>query len=488
MKQISTLGKIIFLLFIPFFLHGEVTATLDKVAIYKGDVVTLKITARGEDIEFPSITNIQGFDVLGRSSSSEIHVINSKITKSKSISYTFVPTKTISIPSYKLKINGIDEYTPSLNIKVIKPKVGKVGDDFIFSLEVSKNKVYAGEAIYAQFKFLHKVGVQIVDINLDKLSLEHFWIKDLNNPQAKEKNGYIEQTINYILFPQIEGNQTIPSQQIRIAVRENRTNFIKWVKVLSNEKNIEVKSLPNNLNVQGDYTISASVDKLSVKTNEPVNLSINIKGTGNIDDIEAFNIDFEDQVVYASKPEIKNSMINNNYGGEFSQKISIIGDKNFTIDPIELKYFDIKQQKIITIRTKSFDIEVKNAKEISPSIQTKQNTSQNIVQLPPKIIIQKENELLKYIFLITGIILGILVAYVFNKSKIIKKDELEISKKIKKAKNDKALYEILLPYSTDMNLKIYMLKLEENIYNNGKNKIDKKTIIEIFEEELEQQL
>jgi len=53
---------------------------------------------------------------------------------------------------------------------------------------------------------------------------------------------------------------------------------------------------------------------------------------------------------------------------------------------------------------------------------------------------------------------------------------------IKKAKDDKALFEVLLPFGNENKKILKVLKLlEENIYKNAKNKINKKEIIEIFD-------
>jgi hypothetical protein len=54
---------------------------------------------------------------------------------------------------------------------------------------------------------------------------------------------------------------------------------------------------------------------------------------------------------------------------------------------------------------------------------------------------------------------------------------------IKKAKTDKELYDLLLPYSQKIELKTFIKQLEENLYFNKINKIDKKELLEIFKSE-----
>lgn len=480
MKLILILGKILLLVCLPIILNATVTASLDKIAIYKGDRVTLSIKAVGDDIKFPNIVSIAGYRAEGTSSSSQMYIVNSQVTKSETKSYIFSPTKSIEVESFNITVDGKVEQTKPLYLKVVKPQTSKSGDKFIYKISLSKNKVYQGEAIRAILKFSYKIGTNPLDVNLEKFAPKHFWIKELSNPKAKEENGYVSQSINFLLFPQMAGKQTIDNQVINVATRQRKTGFVQWKKIISNRVNIEVLPLPDGLNVQGSYNITATADKLNIKENEPINLTIKIKGFGNIDDIEPLRLTLKDEVVYASKPEIKNILQDGKYGGEFIQKISIIAHKDFTIPTIEFKYFDIKTKKIKKIKTKSIDIKVESEIKNTPKIETK-NISK-IVQLPPKVIIQKEDEGIKYIYAIIGFIIGVVTFYIFTKKKTTTKHQLPIEKKIKKSKNNKAIYKVLLPYSQDKKLLNIMKDLEENIYNDGKNKIDKKMIIELFQE------
>jgi hypothetical protein len=484
MKTISTLGKIskivLYVLIITISLNAKVTATLDNIAIYQGDAATLTLSASGKDVNFPDISTINGYNILGRSSSSQMYIVNSKVTQKKSIAYTFRPDKSITIPSFEIDVDGVKQSTKPLKLKVLKPQISKQGDDVVFSLKLSKNKAYTGEAIYATYTFAYKVGTKILDVDLKPLAINHFWIKQLDGTKPIEENGYIKQTVNYILFPQLQGKQTIPSQILKVAVQPLGAFYPQWKKIASNEETIDVKALPDGLNVQGNYTIEAFVDNTTIKVNEPVNLTIKIKGKGNIDDIEPIKLNFDDQIVYSSKPQINTNIKNNIYQGNFIQKVSIISDKSYTIPAIKFRYFDIIKNKIITIKTKPIDINVEGKQDlVAPVIQTKHIQANTPPQI--KTIIKKENSNVKYIYLVAGLLIGGLIVFFITKSKPNKYNDIEIVTRIKKAKNDKALYEVLLPYSSDMFIKPFMKELENNIYNSAKNKIDKKALIEYFD-------
>jgi len=87
------------------------------------------------------------------------------------------------------------------------------------------------------------------------------------------------------------------------------------------------------------------------------------------------------------------------------------------------------------------------------------------------------------LYLFIGILLGILasIIYLKIKNRKIEKTETPIIKKIKKSKSDKELFESILPYGkTDDYIKNILELLEENIYAKGKNKINKKELIQYF--------
>jgi hypothetical protein len=79
---------------------------------------------------------------------------------------------------------------------------------------------------------------------------------------------------------------------------------------------------------------------------------------------------------------------------------------------------------------------------------------------------------------------GVLSTIAFNryKSKETKREN-SVLKAIKKAKGNKELFYILLPYAKrDEVISQALNKLEENIYRGGKHSIDREELMEVFEE------
>lgn len=480
MKMISTLGKIFLLLLFTNYLFANVTAKLSSQSFYEGDSVKLIIEAQGEKIEFPNLSTIEGFPVIGTGSSSQTSIINGHVTKYQTLRYNFYPTKSIDIAPIEVKIDGKIYKTPKLHLNKIKPTASKKGDMFELSLKTSKKKAYVGEPILLTLQFKYKNGANIIDANLPDFTMDGFWVKKLNSPKPYQKNNYVIYDTNYLIFAQKSGEVTIPNQKIDIATR-TRTFLTSWTKIFSNNLKLNIIPLPGNTNILGDYKIVAKVDKTTTTVNKPINLTIELEGLGNIDDIDPFTLDMPNEVVYSSKPEVSSYIKNNKYGGRFIQKVSIVGENDFTIPSISFSYFDLKTKQTKTIKTKPFKIKVKGqTKKATPQIET--NDSKIETQ---KVIVKTVDSDIKYLYALFGLILGALITYLLL-TKRVKKEKIEkpISKKIKQAKGDKELYDILLPYSQNKEITMYIKLLEENIYNNKQVKINKKEIIEIFEESL----
>ena len=492
MNKISNLGKLLLIfIFVPIMMFANVHASLDKIAVLKGDTATYTISASGNNIEFPRLSNIEGHPVVGTSTSTSINIINGNMKKIKKVSYTFAPKYTFTIPNYSIIVDGKEEQTEPIKIKVIKPTASTSNDDLQLFLKIDKTEAYVGEALKATIVFKYKVGIDIIDIALEDFKIKHFFLKTLDQTKPYEENGFIVLKQSYLLFPQLAGDYTIDKQLINVAIREYRTNMKRWTKVYSKELNLKIKPLPSNLSIQGDYTISASVDKLQTKANDPINLTLTIKGSGNIDDIEPFKVDIPQAITYSDKPQVQTMLEHNIYKGVFKQKIALISDSNFTIPSLSFSFYSKKDKKIVVKTTKPIDIEVvgspknpvsnNSQKNIQLSDELKTNSTNTTT--PAMVTSSKLNSTNSYILFFIGVLFGIVATLIVLKVKNKPtKKQIPIIKQIKKYKNNnKELFKLLLPYKgEDSSIDTILEDLEQNIYKNVNNKIDISKVVEYF--------
>jgi hypothetical protein len=507
------------MILLPLYLiASDVKATLDRPLIYKGDSVVLSIEAEGSDIDFPMIDEISGFKVLGSSNSQNITSINGKMSQKFIQSYTFAPTKSIEIPSFEVEVDGKIMKTSPLKLRVESPKAAGKNSSIQLEMKVSKRSSFVGEPITLDILFKRDPNREFAKVEIAQPELDSFWAKKLPDTPSYSENGYIVQKYSYLLFPQEDGNFTIPATfaKLGIKIRQKRSMFndpffddpfsndpffsafstssIKWQKLFSNEVNINVKPLPDKLELFGNFNIKAKVDKRAIPANKALNLTLIVDGEGNIEDIKKFSLDISNGVVYADEPIIKGVAKDGTYRGAFSQKIAIVADQNYTIPAFSLSYFDKKSGKKKVIKTKPIDIIVTGGSE-RPKIETNDlaqvvsSNKNNDVKDDNRdkiesIVVKTSNPYEKFIYLFSGIVLGALIAYLFldKISKIKVKKDTDIVKKIERAKDDKTLFELLLPYANrDKLIKKELDKLEKNIYKNGNEVIDKDAILDFFE-------
>jgi len=494
------LGKtLLWLLLLPLMAWADVSAKLSKSIIYNGDQVRLILEADGADIEFPELTDIAGYPILGTSNRSSVTYNNGNMTKSLTRSYIFQPTKDVIIPVYKVMIDGVEEMTAPLTLRVTKASGAiSIKDSVRLEMTVDKKEAYVGEPITLELTFKSLPNASYHKVELSEPELKKFWTKKVQGLKQGRDGEYTTQTYTYVLFPQEEGTFTLQPPFVRLGTRVRGGVFsdpffgniggrMSWKKLFANELTLNIKPLPNNLEVYGDFRITAEVDKQEVKANKPINLTIDIMGQGNIEDIQKFELDIPNAVVYSDELKVSNSGITK---GVVTQKLAIVADRDFTIPSMSFSFFDAKTKKSKTIKTEPIKIKVIGSTIeaiTSNSIEQKvvAKAVQPAVSEEKMVIVESEpiDKVLWYIFgLLSGMLLTTSAWFIRKKLKGREKKEIPFIKKIKKAKTDKELFELLLPYrDDDVVIKEALVKLEKNIYALGVEKIDRNDILEFFE-------
>ncbi|SFP51114.1 BatD family protein [Hydrogenimonas thermophila] len=510
----NILGKLITLFLIPVWLiASNVQVSVDKREVTRGDTVTFTITAEGENIDFPVINSIDNFPVLGTAQRSNISIINGNITKSLSKSYTFAPMKDVTIPSFELKIDGKTYKTDPIKVKVTKVATSSAGSDAILTMSVDKREVHVGEPVNLTVTLKYRRDKNYVESQVESPEFSNFWIKQVGNVQEYVEGNYIVKKVKYIIFPQKAGNFKLEPLTAklarRVAVKQPfgndpffnddffNTMFarLETKRIASNTLSIEVKPLPNSLELYGKFDISVTVDKKEVEANKPVKVGIRIDGYGNIDDIKKFDLNIPDAVVYADEPKIDTRISNGKYGGTFMQTITVVAESNFTIPSLTLKFVDSETNQPTEIKSEPIKIFVKGGKKADTNIEQKIVKQPEVVKKDSKdkennvgsaMLSQKEQTASGWLMFIIGLAVGVLSAFgisKFRQNRVSMKSLSSKARAIRQAKDEKELFELLLPYiKDDPQIEDAVKKLEENLFKGASHRIDKKLLAEIIEE------
>ena len=477
------------LLFLALLLQANVSIKApSKFTI--GDPLRFSIEASGKNIIFPDINEIEGFTVQKSGSSNQISIINGKRSKKIIKSFSIYPNKSIVLPAFKVIINGKEYFTKSK--KILLQKVSKTKSNlFDLTLKTDKKQMYVGESCLLTLIFKYRRDAKIVDLQMTTPSFENFWAKQLKNAKKYDQGNFAIQELQYILFPQKSGKLTLNPISINVSLMDmNANNYsffgtnTKVKRIYSNAINFEIKELPNNVNLIGDFKIASKVDKQHLKHGEAVSFQIKITGVGNIDDIDDVKLNIPDVTIYENKADKKYNFINGKYGGSYKKSFSIVSEHSFTIPSVEIKYFDKKTKATKTIKSKVYDIEVISTKKDPAKLQLQTKTKPVKIKTKEIVKVIKTTDSQKGMFFIFGLIAGILtvVLYLYFTKLTVsrKKRETPLKKSIQKSKTADELLKTLVAYvNIDRDLDRLIFEIEQNADTDLK--IKKKEILKIVE-------
>lgn len=364
------------------------------------------INATAKELRIPEISDFEIVAGPFQSKNSSTQIINGSITHSTSLRFTYtllpkkegtftIPAATIMVDKQKYSSNTLtikvlpadEEVAPSNNSSNTAPKTQAVTNDNLFIRTIVSHKnVYEQEYILVTYKIYTRVDL----VNIDKVKFpdfKDFLMQEIELPKDKQfalenYNGKNYNTITLrqvLLYPQRSGTLEIEKMTCDaiVRVRNNRPSrsifddffdtYQEIVKpIASNTEKIEVKALPSGKpagfsGATGTFSLSSSINKTELTTNESVTIKLKISGNGNIKLIKnpeiKFPADFE---VY--DPKVENNFTNTTAGVSGTKTIEYLAiprhSGTFTIPPIEFSYFDTKSKTYKTLKSESFTLNV----------------------------------------------------------------------------------------------------------------------------------
>ncbi|WP_024787639.1 MULTISPECIES: BatD family protein [unclassified Lebetimonas] len=466
--------KFILLIAVLLFANVNVNVNVNKTDISEGDEVIFTITAEGKNVKMPDIAQIGPYKVQGSAKSENVTIINGKMNTQISRSYIFYPLKNITIPSFKVIVDGKTFYTKPIKITV--HKLEKTNDkNYDLTLSLDKNESFLGEGRILTIKFSQNIDANPQSIQIQRPTLQDFLINQISS-KTFIKNNYKITEYKFLIIPQKSGIFEIGPilANIGILQKENPFDdpffsaaFIRYKRIVSNEVKLKVKPIPQN-SIWGDFNITLSADKKEALANTPVHITLKISGCGDFYDMKNFKLNIKNATIYEKKPVLKTKIINNRLCGVYQKEFTVLSPKDINLSPVSLLEFN---RKFKEVKSNPLYIKIENSMINLP----KTENFTHPVKIKTKIV-YKTNYILILIAFVLGVLITLLLSLSLYKIKFPKKD---IYEQIKKADN-KELFQLLLPFAGNKKIDEILKKLEANIYKGEKNKIDKKEIIEII--------
>jgi hypothetical protein len=398
-----------------------VESFVDKPTISLDDQLVLTIRVKGGSVfTEPQVPNRGNFNVLSRGSSSNIEMINGRLSVLKEYTYVLAPQKVgvHEIGPISVFVEGVEYKTGPITVTVVAgepsqppsqqgqgfPSIpgwpsspqgqapafpgqqtpsGEYKDIFV-TAEVDNQNPYRGEQIIYTFRLYTTRNVS--DAKLDLPDFHDFWNEEVQkeNKYYKELGGkrYVVSEFRVALFPTTSGDLKIGETTLKAQVEEPldmpnvfndpfftfRSGGINYKpRVLkTREMTIHVKELPSGAppefkGLVGNFKITSDLSKKDLSVGDSTTLTVDVSGAGNIKDAAlSSSLDVPHLKIYEDKPALDQKKGPSGVSGTKSFKFALVPEApgKIAIPPIALSYFDPKKGTYEKLSTPGYELSV----------------------------------------------------------------------------------------------------------------------------------
>ena len=336
--------------------------------------------------------NFNGLQAQGPNIGQSFSYVNGRSSTNETYSYYLVANKpgTYKIGTAKVITNkGKTIKSKSLTVKVVdRPSVddnsGLAGRVFLRT-ELSNTDAVVGEQVTVDIRIYTQVGIEQTEM-VKQPAFEnmysHYLRSFANRPEivVVEGNQYHTQIIRRIVvFPSKPGVIVVEPAILNIGIASNSGGGMFNPFAL---ESYTIKSLPIELNVRelggavsgfsgavGNYEMQTHVSKNKITSDDVLELTMRIRGQGDIKQVLTPNIGVDKKYFDQFKPNINEDIREGGglLGGvkEFQYVLTPKATGTFTVNS-KFIYFDAKAKKFITVDT-TITIEVTNGKNELPT-------------------------------------------------------------------------------------------------------------------------
>ncbi|WP_300668137.1 BatD family protein [Desulfoluna sp.] len=361
-------------------------AVVDTTRLRLGESLTLRVMADFDDprVEMPEMAN---FRVSPRGTSSRMQIINGRTTREVESLYLLVPLQAgeFVIPAIAVMDGRKAYHTQPVSIRVDERSASSsVDQPWRVTADISNPSPYVGEQVVWTFRF--QTAARFQNARLGKPAFDGFSAEELGEGRAFEQviNGrrYAIHEVNELLIPQKPGPLAIAPASLSVAIVTGRSrrssdpvfddffgsrNVMEQKQLTTEGVAMEVKPLPVYSGdapfsgLVGTFSLTASIEKESVKAGDPVTLTLTLEGRGNIRDAAAPQISLpEGMKHYGDTPVEEIALGPEGWQGKKTFKTAIVPLKAGTVEipPVTLVWFDPSTKTYRSQRSAPLRVEV----------------------------------------------------------------------------------------------------------------------------------
>lgn len=332
-------------LFSQWAIAQEISIQLGDNDIGQNQTFTIAIVAKNGNIKsYDKFPDIEGFNKMGTSSSSQTNIVNGRVSSTHSIimNYSASHQGSFTLPPFTMEVNGTKINSPGTTIKVGAPVKQQhnngffsdpfedffgrkrsepnefidIKEDAFFALTTDKKEVYVGEGFTTTLAFyvaesnraplqFYDLGKQLGDI-LKIIKPSNCWEENFNIEQINGQRVVINGK-NYTQYKVYQGSfyplntepikfPSVGLDMIKYKVAKNPSFFGQnrqesLKKFYTKSISVKVKDLPphplKDKVAVGNFRLKEEINKTELETGQSFNYDFNIYGEGNIAGVTA---------------------------------------------------------------------------------------------------------------------------------------------------------------------------------------------------------
>jgi len=413
LKHIVGLSLLLCTFFVSAQVEFSANASKTRLGVNERLRVDFEMNEDGDNFVPPSFSD---FNIIGGPNQSVSHSwMNGKRSFSKTYSYYLAPKRqgTFTLTSASIEIDGETYKTKPIRITVTKAiELPKNPNDPNYIAEnkvhvvasISKNNPYLNEAVSVEYRLYVAPRTGVSNWNeVSAPTYDGFWNqvirtngRDVYKAQFKGEEYRYVVLKRAVLYPQKTGELKIEPLELEVGidVPTGRYDFFGNPittsvnkKISTGEKKLTVKELPLEgkpdffTGAVGQFEFNTSLSKPQLDANESLELTIDVKGKGNLKLFNLPSINLPNTLeVY--EPEYKENVKTYTSGmqGEISETYTIVPQYKgkYPVPSINFSYFDPKTETYQTLSSNELAIDVINGPVEEQVVQNKPESNTDV--------------------------------------------------------------------------------------------------------------
>ena len=358
----------------------RVEASVDRTVATLDDQIQLDITIRGnfQNPKQPIQPAMADFDAFFRGRSQSISIVNGEMDASYTYRYVLVPKREgkLVIQPFEFHHRGKPHRTEPIHITVSGQAASQTGSDagsdmFVVA-RVDADTAYVNQQVL--YTFYLYAALRVSNLNYTPPPFEGFWVEKLQEGEKqyhKIVNGrkYLVIEVSSAVFPTTSGTLKIDPARLRLMELSERSFsfFDRGVERVLRSRPVEVYVKPLPLRgrpadfdgaVGEDISITAKLDRGEVEEGEPVTMTVQVRGAGNVRTFSKPRIpELPEFKTYDADSQTHVRSLERVTGSRTYEVVLVPREAGqFKLPPVRMSYFDTEHEEYRSVETEPMEL------------------------------------------------------------------------------------------------------------------------------------